>query len=56
MQNYKCVEKAAQKRRNLHKPSLPPGGRGTAAGFPETSLRVFGVRAKAVKGDRATSG
>ena len=34
--------------------SLPPGGRGTAAGFPETRLRVFGVRAIAVEGARAT--
>ena len=33
---------------------LPPRGRGTAAGFPETRLRVFGVRAEAVEGACAT--
>ena len=37
----------------LTKKYLPPGGRGTAAGFPETRLRVFGVRANAVEGERA---
>jgi hypothetical protein len=44
-----------QKQTSQHKPSLPPGGRGTAAGFLETRLRVFGVRAKVVEGERATS-
>ena len=34
--------------------SLPPGGRGTTAGFPETRWRVFGVRAKVGEGERAT--
>ena len=48
-----CLKNGAEMT-DLHKPSLPPGGRGTAAGFPETRLRVFGVRAKAVEGARAT--
>ena len=42
MQNYKCVEKAAQKRRNLHKPSLPPGRRGPPPGSRKRACAFLG--------------